>query len=344
MNKKLRQFLISHNWIINSIDYIMRIKNKTRFTQRVAENLSVEIFDVDTLAKEIPLYPVDKVIDNNFYGLSYILKKYVGVEFERKLNVCIEHGLYLGSLVREDDYLYDVDYMLTFGDYREKMLKNGLINKKIVKIGPYIHYANFLLSDEELKKIKNKLGKVLLVFPSHSMKGVQKDFDEVGLINEIERKRIDFDNVLICLFWRDVCRKELLKRYKDKGYLFVSAGHIHDINFLCRLKTIISISDITMSNSVGTHIGYCVYMNKPHYVYNQKIGLRGLSNNAVKQELGQRTKEEYEDAVKDERLLTNYFNTFSNIISEEQKTIVNEYWGTSCVRSQTELLDLFFNR
>lgn len=342
MNKKVRQFLISHNWIINSIDYLMRIRNKAKFTKRVAENLSVEIFDVDTLAQNIPLYPVDKVIDNNFYGLSYILKKYVGVEFDRKLNASIEHGLFLGSLVREDDFLYDVECMVTFGDYRQRMLENRLINKKIVKIGPYIHYANFVLSAEELEVLKKKLGRVLLVFPSHSVKGIQTDYDEVELINEIERKKTDFDNVLICFFWRDVCRIQLLEQYKKKGYLFVSAGHIHDINFLCRLKTIISIADITMSNSVGTHIGYCVYMNKPHYVYNQKIEMKELNYNAVKQELGQRTKEEYEDAIKDECLLANYFNSFSDTISEEQKRIVNEYWGTSYVRSQAELFDLIF--
>lgn len=71
MNKKVRQFVISNDWIISSIDFLMRIKNKNKFIKRVAENWAAEIFDVDTLAKEIPLYPVDKVIDNNFYGLSY---------------------------------------------------------------------------------------------------------------------------------------------------------------------------------------------------------------------------------------------------------------------------------
>lgn len=342
MNKKVRQFVISNDWIISSIDFLMRIKNKNKFIKRVAENWAAEIFDVDTLAKEIPLYPVDKVIDNNFYGLSYTLKKYVGVEFERKLNASIEHGLFSGPFVREDDFLYNVDSIITFGNYRQRMLKNKLINKRIIMIGPYIHYANLVLSDQELCHLKGKLGKILLVFPSHSVKDIQAKYNETELINEIERIRAGFDNVLICLFWRDVCRKDLLEQYKQKGYLFVSAGHIHDINFLSRLKTIISLADITMSNSVGTHIGYCVYMNKPHYVYNQDIILREQRHSAIKRELGQRTTEELEEAISDERLLASYFSTFGDVISMEQKRIVEDYWGISYVCSPQELLHLIF--
>ena len=38
-----------------------------------------------------------------------------------------------------------------------------------------------------------------------------------------------------------------------------------------RLKSIIKTSDITMANAIGTHLGYCIYLNKPHYLFKQSI-------------------------------------------------------------------------
>ena len=42
---------------------------------------------------------------------------------------------------------------------------------------------------------------------------------------------INYDNVIICLYWKDVLSGES-KFYLNKGYKVVTAGNINDINFL----------------------------------------------------------------------------------------------------------------
>lgn len=82
---------------------------------------------------------------------------------------------------------------------------------------------------------------------------------------------------LIYLYWKDaVLGKD--KEYMDNGFTIVTAGYQSDFRFLKRLKTFIKLSDFTMSNAVGTHVGYCVVLDKPHYIFSQKISYKSDLN------------------------------------------------------------------
>ena len=70
--------------------------------------------------------------------------------------------------------------------------------------------------------------------------------------------------------------------------MVVTAGYIMDPLFLSRLKSIIQLSDLTMSNNVGTHLGYCIYLNKPHWIVRQKIGNTSHNQKHLERELNQR--------------------------------------------------------
>lgn len=335
----VRHFIIEHDWLLCLVRGVYRFINRKSFEKRIHENIRTDIFDIETLARDIPFYPVDKVIDNNYYGISYSLKQYSGIPYFKSLDATIEHGLFLGNLVRKDDRLYHVHNILTLGEFRKNVLTEKQINKNIIQIGTYIYYASLILSDKELLQLKTKLGKVLLVFPSHSTKGIDAEYDVDALIKEIETRKSNFDNVLICLFWRDVNAKKVVECYKKKGYLLTCAGHFYDINFLSRLRTIISLADMTMSNSVGTHIGYCICLNKPHYVYNQLIRKKATNDKVLQHNQPQRTEEEWISAEKNIEKIYTYFSEYRDSISEEQKYIVDEYWGISSYLSPKEIYD-----
>ena len=73
--------------------------------------------------------------------------------------------------------------------------------------------------------------------------------------------------------------------YLEHGFECVTAGHIYDPFFLSRLKSIIDLATITTSNEIGTHIGYCIFMGKPHYFYNSSVEYKSTSETILKKRL-----------------------------------------------------------
>lgn len=74
-----------------------------------------------------------------------------------------------------------------------------------------------------------------------------------------------------------------------------------------------------MTNGLGTHIGYSICMNKPVYFYKQALQLEHLSatTNNTENELQQI-----------ESVFHTAFSEFSFKISEKQKQLVKQYWGS----------------
>lgn len=155
-----------------------------------------------------------------------------------------------------------------FSHHRFPFLRQ-VTNKALFAIGPSIHYAEPLFSEGELEEIKKALGKTLLVFLPHSSRSLVFKYDYHEILSYLKEFEKDFDNILICVAWRDVLL-DFERPFVSKGYTCVTAGHVHDRNFLPRLKTLILISSHTMSFNFGSHIGFCIYLNRPHWV----IGLK----------------------------------------------------------------------
>ncbi|RGZ30770.1 hypothetical protein DW991_22365, partial [Bacteroides thetaiotaomicron] len=231
-------------------------------------------------------------------------------------------------------------------------------------IGPYIAYARPLLDSNELKSLKKTLGKTLLVFPSHSIDKMTTQFDNTDFTlkktlgktllvfpsHSIDKMTTQFDNtdftkeilrikknndfktVIISMYWKDICEKaELCRAYEDLGFKIVCSGHKNDINFLSRQKSIIELSDITMSNEVGTHIGYCIFLEKPHYLYSQEISYKESLAEVIKAE--NINNDLMQSQLKDKFIVGKAFSSYSEEINEEQKKIVDYYWGTSNIKN-----------
>lgn len=337
MNHSLRRLAIRNRFVLTLINKFYNLKNNHRFQQIITENKKLAIFDYKNLIKPIPYAPTDLVIDNNLYGLSYTLKKYAGLNVNRSLDASIEHGVFFGNLVRKDDRIYLVNSIITFGPRRIKHLKKGNINKTIIPIGPYIHYARPLLTDEQFLQLKSELGKVLLVFPSHGIIGVDLSYNLDDFINEIERIKVDYDNVLVSLYWTDALNTTLVNRYIEKGYKIVTSGHRFDLNFLSRQRSIIELADYTISNNLGTHVGYCIYLGKPHYIFRQKVDSRYKNRMTEKHVVTSRTEDNVNTYESELEEVCSHFDSDIRVITPEQKEIVEEFWGISFIKTPLEL-------
>ena len=331
MKELIKKIIITSKGINLFYSFVLRLLNR-RSKKEIVKRSQLSIFDYQGVIEELVLYPADPVVDNNYYGLSYWLQKYIGKK--SPLNSYIEHGFILGSLVKNDTIKWWTPKIITLGASREDHIKKETA-KPVLKIGPYIHYADDFLSDAEYKSHKQNLGKTLAVFPSHSIKNVKSLFNNNDLISFIESKEADFDSVIICLYWRDALNKELVQSYVNKGYRITSAGHINDINFLSRLKSIIKLSDFAVSNTVGTQNGYITYLNKPQMIIAQKIDYNVSKNDT--RTFTQRNEDNYNTGVLEMIEIIEAFDTFSYEITQQQQDVIGKYWGLNEIKSPEEI-------
>lgn len=319
--------------------HFYRLRNRSALKREVAHRAKLDIFQYKALSAPLPFAPSERVIDNNLYGYAEALKEYA--QLKQDLNAYMEHGLFLGEIVHPDQFHWHFRKVITMCTQRVEILAQKLPQKKASAIGPYIHYAKPLLDEDAFTALKKSLGKVLLVFPFHSMKGVEAGYEEGMLIEEIKARAKDFDSVLISLYFLDAQNTHRAKQYTDAGFKVVTAGHKFDPNFVRRQRTHIELADMTMSNGMGTQTGYCIYLNKPHYIFNQAIEQKARSSaEALRHEavtnLSAQEKIQYERS-----LFNNLFGTYQTHISDEQQRITAQYWGFKDVRSPEEIRQLF---
>lgn len=304
-----------------------------RTKKEILSRAKMDLFDYKDIAKPLGFCPIDLVVDNNYYGLSFSFQNYIGKY--GYLSTYIEHGLFIGEHIREDSLNWHTSSILTFSNYRKNILKK-YTNKEIITVGPYIHYAENYISLEEMNVLRKKLGKVLLVFPSHSIKNINAVYDEDFLIKEIDKIKEDFDTVMICLYWRDTLNLKLVEKYEEQGYIIVSAGNIYDSNFLSRLKSIITLSKFTISNFVGTHIGYCVYLNKPHMLIKQETNYQSSKISELVREFDRGDRAE-SSADRIEKKLYKVFEKYKDEIDTLQYSVASNYWGFAEIKTKQEL-------
>ena len=214
-----------------------------------------------------------------------------------------------------------IKHIYTFSEHRKAIIEEFLrikgLKKEVIAVGPYIAGADNFHSEEELSRIKRKYGKILLVYPSHSIDTSLAKYDEQSLIEEIRKHEDQFDSVFICLYWKDILNQSRLQHYLDNGFTVVCNGLGSDPHFLSRQKDLISLADMVMTNGLGTHIGYAVYLNKPVYFFQQKhyyTDGKGNVSNVPQLKIIENT-------------FINAFQNFSFEITPEQMQLVKEYWG-----------------
>lgn len=317
-----------------------QIRNGNKVAAELEYRKSVGLFAIDKLAATLAYGPEERVIDNNLYGYASYLKKYAGIKHD--LKAYMEHGLFLGGIVHPDQYHWHFPRIITMSKRRQEILKAKIPHKESIAIGPYIHYAPSLLAESEMASLKSKLGKTLLVYPFHSMKNVKAGFNDHDLIKEIKRVAKDFNSVLISLYYLDALDQNKLSAYESEGFRIVTAGHRYDRHFIARQRSHIELSDHTMSNGMGTQTGFCVYMQKPHYIFQQQIEQKASNQREQKRFAAGGSAGTVKEKVAQERaFFSHLFADLRPDISAQQLEATADFWGFADVKSKSELNNLF---
>jgi hypothetical protein len=308
------------------------------YKKKILKRKKLSIFNYEALSKNMSSpYIAGHDCENNFYGHNLLLKKALKNKMPKKYYM--EHGLFFGKYASRYSYFKDIHVIITYSKKRIEHIieflnkRNIKLNKKCITLGPFILYSDGLMSSLEKEKIKKKYGKILLVFPTHSLPGVNVKTDVSEFMKEIDKISKFYDTVFICMYWKDILNKKHLE-YKNKSYVLVTAGHVHDSNFLNRLKDIIELSDMTMSNNAGSHVGYCVVLNKPHYVFSQEITFYGENVNHEFRIMDDDL--DYKSSIQnEENEVKQVFSKYSAKISKKQKKLVEKYWGKKEIKEYT---------
>lgn len=279
---------------------------------------TLSFFEVEQLVKPFDVFYWRTYPFNKFYGINIAVKKKLNKSI-LPLNVVIEHGVYFGDNVSSSELeYYKSPVVYTMGWYREKLLRSHGYNA--FAIGPYILNVPSFLSEKTRKRLKERMGKILLVFPSHSIEGVYSEYDVSLFDRKIKEMSVEYDTVLICMYWKDIIEKRNLA-YEKSGYTIVTAGHRSDPAFLSRLKDLILLSDMTISNNIGTHIGYSICLNRPHFLFSQEVDYQGEN---VMKEQKDINWDAYSLTLKEFQIV---FGRSDANITQEQLQLVYKYWG-----------------
>lgn len=325
--RKIFVFLLKNSEIILYLyNLYYRTKNRKKFYRENIRREGLSIFDYQSLSQPIPYFPEEKMRDSNYYGYARAIKNYAGLD---KINAALEHGLYLGDRITTAERYRTTHSVIAMSQNRvDSFLLNG-VNKPILAIGPYIHYAKPLLTDDEFSELKKELGKVLLVMPVHAAKGTSVYYDHKVLFDFIDSIREEYETVIICIHFRDILNNpDCVMAYEKKGYRIVCAGNEYDYNFVRRLKSIIMLADYVVSNSHGTNTGFCSYLGKPQTIVNDETIVK--KHNLYTEEI---------KLIRDEQVkeINAAFSSYGAEITEEQRKIIDKYWGTSLIKSPEKL-------
>jgi len=317
--------------VVYKVNKNSKAKRKT-FLDEVERRKFLSIFDVESLSKELSSYSDEFYYVNSRYAIGHHLRKYA--KWDKPVNAIIEHGVYHDDDVKDMEvYNNKFPAIFTYGPVRHTFLNNLIGHEKnIYKLGPHIEYVDSLLNTEELNRIKEELGTVLLAIPTHSIESHKLEFDYDGWIKEIKKRGENYDTVIVNVYFQDVVFGRH-KHYLDAGFKVVTSGHRSDMNFLPRLKSILMLSDMTMSNRFSTPIGYCLHLNKPHYVYQQDMEFM-TTEEALDFHANTKVSkfEKHADA----------FNVFSTEITPKQREIYNHVWGgKDSLKTPEELYSIF---
>lgn len=238
------------------------------------------------------------------------------------VNFYIEHGVVFNDSIGSVRYLPKrIKQVYTYSERRAAILQSHYPQKKVIALGPYILNIPFFKRKSELDKLKKTNGKTLVVFPVHSLPTNEAIFDEDSFFKEIDKVAKTFNKVYICLHYLDILKsKDIL--YRNKGFDIVCAGHKYDIHFINRLKDIIYLSDVTMSNSLGTHLGYSICLHRPHYFYHQNVEIKEGADERQNQY-------EIKEAMAKEQIKNEASRLFTvnHEITALHYSFVFKYWG-----------------
>ena len=300
---------------------------------------NLDFTDIYKLVEPIKKLEKDEWLPD-IYFIEKALKDYAGLPEDYKIKAAIEHAPQLNSCTTGSFGVHGSYPSIVSSSFRVSVIEILPKNNGAYAVGPYIAYVQSALSVDKLKRERERLGRNLLVFPAHSIRGLKAVYDINSFCEEIKKISNEYDSVRVCLYWKDVLLG-IAEIYQKYGFEVVTAGHYYDPMFMPRLKSIIETSTMTMSNKHGTHIGYCIYLNKPHLLLKNKVDSEKISNDGKLAEKEHGLLEVRKiDKNRDVDQIYDLLSENQEVITPEQYTFLNKYWGFTEVKSPIQLRKL----
>ena len=247
------------------------------------------------------------------------------VKNEKFISPCIEHGLIFHNEVYRDVLNTARMTCATFSSFRKEIIQSR-VEIPVFCVGSYIKYADNFYIREKLDALKNRMGKTLLVFPTHSTDNSEITTNQELFCKNLKSYAREFDTVLINAFWWNI-NDPLIQRLESEGYKIISCGFRDDTNFLPRLKSYFELADLVMGDSIGTHVGYALACGVPFsYVPAEtktKLLLECENKDIDFVEMHQN------------KIAEAFLNATE--ITDKQREIVDYYWGNNLFKTKEEI-------
>lgn len=283
------------------------------------------------------------VRNNRFYGDEFLLREYA--DLSKPLYAIIEHGLYFGNNTARVGlkHEWELGTILTPSKYRKNLINKVFPEFYCETIGPMIHYAtpNNIFKEKLLNGLDSS-GRTLLFFPVHGNEKFSPVYDTEKSINKIIEiaNKWDCKNIIISVFLDDIAMfSGVAEKLGVKERIKIaSSGDRYNENFLRNQRSMIESADITVSNSLGTHLGYCIYLGKPHILLPQDFSYEGDEKARVADFGSANRSENWKNDFDRETLeFQGLFDGSTETITSEQFDVCNFYWGFDQVRTMEEL-------
>ncbi|HUZ82937.1 MAG TPA: hypothetical protein VMU73_11905 [Gaiellaceae bacterium] len=264
---------------------------------------------------------------NAFYGHADLLRRYASIKGSRPLKAAIEHGPTFFPNPSDPDLATHLPrYFCAAPGQARFFEEHALHGARAVAIGAPILYARALASPKPFA------GRRLIFFDAHSSHYATANYDVGATAARLAELRSEFDDVVVCLYWRDVLlgRAELYQRY---GFRCVTAGHMFDTQFLFRLVEIISSASIVLTDRLGSHLLYALALERPVWLEQSSVEYE-LADDAPPGTLGPPKEGEVLDRA------AALFARRVEIVEPDQRAFADELCGITSLRSPGELADL----
>lgn len=289
------------------------------------------IFDYNNIIRNRPDLDRYKKLSNQFYGYSYILKRFSG--YTGMINAVMEHAPAL-DILAIDDCRDQLSSALIVNSIQRREFLRDYLDKVIFPIGPSIYYAQSIYREYDREIIKKQLGKTLLIYPLHDIENfsyIQNTNGFINYVNEIKNK-YKYDTVLVSMYFVDIERGRHII-YEKQGWIVLSAGRRNNYDFNDCMKTIIELADYAVFQAYASAIGYCIYEGVPVSIYPQPFRFVQNGSEGVGTDNG----------IPDDTMhaFEKMFEEYNETISKEKYDFCNYWYGYESVMAANELKLLF---
>jgi hypothetical protein len=149
---------------------------------------------------------------NGFYGNSFIMKAYAGVDQNMGLSAILPHGVCLTYRPWMVEINHRIKLLLCHSELQALNYQNYSKEKLVIPVGaPYLYASRLVSRYAAHKQTKNRS---MIVFPAHSTHHLTAEFNSdqwLDILKEIRKNT----EVNVCLYWRDVQLGRHIKYIND---------------------------------------------------------------------------------------------------------------------------------